>query len=583
VSGIRGIIRWIQIGEYSLWLALAGAVWALAAAVRDAIWPSGARKSAERAVYLCGLGVATASGTLVAALITGELSLQYVAALTAWNVPLAYRVAALWGAPPGTLLVAALALTSVTPVALHAARVRAADTKSWFIVAVAVTLVLLLAPLISQPGLFAALDFVPAEGLGLDPKLQVPEMLFYSPLTVIGFGAALVAAAIAIAGIASRRLDGVWLALVRRWTAIAWAAQTIALFAVLHWSFISAAGQTSIDWRAEPIRNGAFAAWLIVTLTLAIVATLERRGTAPGWLASFVVADLVAIALPALVTRNPAGPSARAFLAAPIGNWSLIFAAVLVGSVGYLGSGVRTARFAARSPKRRVPLAIAVVGAVLAAAGIAAFSRATRTDVTIADGASVRVRDAFNTEWTFASSGTSVYKFMNRYTTATALIPSHGGSRGRLIRTETREFLGGDEQPMGEPLGVPGVSHSLLQDAVVVLRAAPPGRALLTIAFIPLASFTWMGGALLLFGVLLTTRGTTSMAELEAEDPAEAAVKRWRARKVECPDCGPRPESVAMFCSNCGRFLENECPRCHAAVHASDARFCENCGTAFGG
>ena len=73
------------------------------------------------------------------------------------------------------------------------------------------------------------------------------------------------------------------------------------------------------------------------------------------------------------------------------------------------------------------------------------------------------------------------------------------------------------------------------------------------------------------------------MAELEAEDPAEAAVKRWRTRKVECPDCGPRPESVAMFCSNCGRFLESECPKCQAAVHATDARFCENCGTAFGG
>jgi cytochrome c biogenesis factor len=572
----------IRIGEYSLWLALASAVWALVASMRDAIWPATETNGVERALHVCALGVATATGALAAALITGVLSLQYVAALTAWNVPLAYRVAALWGAPPGTLLVAALALTSFVPIALREVRLRATDTKSWFFVAVALTLMSLLTPLLTKPGLFAVLDFVPAEGIGLDPRLQVPEMLFYSPFAVVAFGASVIAAAVAIAGIASRRLDSAWLALVRRWTSMAWAAQTIALFVALHWSFISAAGQTSIDWRAEPLRSGALAAWFIVTLTLAVIATLERRGTAPAWLVPFVVADLVAIALPALVTRNPTGPSARDFLAAPIGNWSLISAAVFVGYVGYLASGVRTASFVPRRTTRRLPLAVAVVGAVLAASGVAASSKGTRTDVTIADGGSVKVRDAFNTEWGFASSGTSVFKFMNRYTTATALMPSRGGSRGRLIRTETREFLGGDEQSMGAPLSVPGVSHRLLQDAVVVLRAAPPGRAMLSIAFVPLASFTWIGCALLLFGVLSTTRGTTSMAELEAEDPAEVAVKRWRTRKAECADCGPRPESVALFCSSCGRFLEAECPKCHAAVHASDARFCEDCGTAFG-
>jgi cytochrome c biogenesis factor len=573
----------IRIGEYSLWLALASAVWALAAAVRDAIWPVTATRGAERALYLCGLGVATATGALAAALITGEISLQYVAALTAWNVPLAYRVAALWSAPPGVLLMAALVLASFVPIALQTVRLRAADTKSWFLVAGALTLVLLLVPLLTTPGLFAVLDFVPAEGLGLDPRLQVPDMLFYSPFALVAFGAAAVASAIAIVGIASRRFDGASLALVRRWTAIAWAAQTIALFVALHWAFGAAAGQTAIDWRTEPLRSGAFAAWIIVSITLALVAILERRGTAPGWLASFVVADLIAIALPALVTRNRTGPSAHDFLAAPIGNWSLIVVAVLVGYVGYLATGVRSATFTARPTRRRVPLAVAALGALLAIVGIAAASRGTTTDVTIADGATEQVRDAFGKEWRFASSGTSVFKFMNRYTTATALVPSHGGARGRLIRTETREFLGGDEQPMGEPVSAPGISHSVLQDAVVVLRAAPSGRAMLTIAFVPLASFTWIGGALLLFGVLLTTRGTTSMAELEAEDPAEAAVKRWRTRTVECPECGPRPESMAMFCSDCGRFLEHECPKCHAAVHATDARFCENCGASFGG
>jgi cytochrome c biogenesis factor len=573
----------IRIGEYSLWLALAGAVWALSAALHSAIWPTTASKGAERALLFCAIAVATTTGALATALVTGERSLQYVAALTAWNVPLAYRVAALWGAPPGTLLVAALVVASFASVAVRALRARSGGAQSWFVVSVALTLVLLLAPLLSAPDLFAVLDFVPAAGLGLDPRLQLPEMLCYSPAVVVAFAAAVIATAIAIAGVASRRIDGAWLTLVRWWLSFAWAAQTIALFIGLRWAFAAAAGETAIDWRLEPLRSGALAAWLIVSVALTIVTIAERRGTVSGWIAPFVTAGVVALALSALVTRNPTGPSARDFLASPIGNWSLIFAVVLIGYIGYLALGVRSANFVARAGTRGVSLAISILGLLLVASGLTMASKGTRTDVTVAEGASVRVRDAFNTEWTFASSGTSVFKFMNRYTTATALMPSHGGARGRLIRTETREFLGGDEQPMGKPMSVPGVAHGLLQDAVVVQRAAPQGRAMLTIAFLPLASFTWIGGALLLFGVLLTTRGTTSMDESEAEDPAEAAVKRWRTRIVACPACGPRPESVAMFCSNCGRFLESECPKCHAAVHASDARFCESCGVAFGG
>ena len=574
----------IRLGEYSLWIALAGAVWALASALRDAVWPTTAAKGAmgaERAMWICALGVATATGTLAAALVSGELSLQYVAALSAWNVPLAYRVAALWAAPPGTLLVAALAVTIFGALALPSARLRAAHTNAWYIATLSLAAVLLLTPLVTTPGLFAALDFVPAAGIGLDPRLQTAEMLFYSPAALAALGAAMVAVAVAVVGIASRRVDGVWLALLRRWTAIAWGAQTVALFVALHWSFISTAGQAAVDWRVEPLRSGAFTAWVVVTVTLVVVALFERRGAAPGWIASFAVADLLAISLPALVTRNPTGPSARDFLAAPIGNWSVIFAAALIGYVGFLAAGVRTARFAARSARRRACVVVALIGALMAAAGIAAASRETRSDVTVADGAIVALHDAFGGEWTFASSGTSVFKFMNRYTTATALATSYGGSRRRLIRTETREFLGGDEQPMGEPLSVPGIAHRLLQDAVVVLRAAPPGRAMLTVAFVPLASFTWIGGVLLLFGVLLTTRGTTPMADPEVEDPAEAAVRRWRTRQVECVECGPRPESVALFCSDCGRFLESECPKCHAAVNAADARFCENCGAGF--
>jgi hypothetical protein len=64
----------------------------------------------------------------------------------------------------------------------------------------------------------------------------------------------------------------------------------------------------------------------------------------------------------------------------------------------------------------------------------------------------------------------------------------------------------------------------------------------------------------------------------EPEDEIEAAVRAYRAQHATCPTCGPRPESDAAYCSNCGRYLHDRCADCGAPVVAHDARYCERCG-----
>ena len=58
----------------------------------------------------------------------------------------------------------------------------------------------------------------------------------------------------------------------------------------------------------------------------------------------------------------------------------------------------------------------------------------------------------------------------------------------------------------------------------------------------------------------------------------EAIVRAQRQRLAGCPTCGPRPESDAVFCSNCGRYLNDRCATCGAPVVALEARYCDNCG-----
>jgi len=61
-------------------------------------------------------------------------------------------------------------------------------------------------------------------------------------------------------------------------------------------------------------------------------------------------------------------------------------------------------------------------------------------------------------------------------------------------------------------------------------------------------------------------------------DDAEALVARFRGRAHVCAECGPRPESDAVFCSNCGRFLGGACGRCGAKPPEPGARYCSSCG-----
>jgi hypothetical protein len=65
-----------------------------------------------------------------------------------------------------------------------------------------------------------------------------------------------------------------------------------------------------------------------------------------------------------------------------------------------------------------------------------------------------------------------------------------------------------------------------------------------------------------------------------ADDAVETALRAFRARAARCPEHGPRPETDARFCSDCGRFLAGACPACGAEAAEPGQRFCRDCGTA---
>ena len=79
--------------------------------------------------------------------------------------------------------------------------------------------------------------------------------------------------------------------------------------------------------------------------------------------------------------------------------------------------------------------------------------------------------------------------------------------------------------------------------------------------------------------VVVTAPVADANAIVDAADPAEAAVLRYRTIRRSCETCGPRPEPDPAFCSSCGKYLKGSCANCGAVIDAPASRFCANCGS----
>jgi len=73
-------------------------------------------------------------------------------------------------------------------------------------------------------------------------------------------------------------------------------------------------------------------------------------------------------------------------------------------------------------------------------------------------------------------------------------------------------------------------------------------------------------------------RASGAAAAADVDDPIEAVVLAYRARLRSCARCGPRPEADAIYCSNCGAYLDEKCAGCGREVVEPGAAFCAGCG-----
>jgi cytochrome c-type biogenesis protein CcmF len=311
------------LGSFVLLLALALSCYSflagLAALVRKQPGSERLGETARRAGIAVFGAVFLASLILVVSAFRNDFSIRYLLEHSNRDLPWPYKFATLWSGQEGSLLFWSLLLSGYGLVLRlrHKTDERLFAHASVVIAAVQVFFLLLLN--------FAARPFamtqgaVPADGNGLNPLLQYPEMVIHPPMLYLGYVGFTVPFAFALGALVMKYPGDKWIHITRRWTMVTWGFLTCGVFLGAHWAY-SVLGWGGY-WGWDPVENASLMPWLTGTAFLHSVMMQEKRGMLKTWNMWLVFSTFWLAILGTFLTRSGIISSVHAFAQSAIGDW----------------------------------------------------------------------------------------------------------------------------------------------------------------------------------------------------------------------------------------------------------------------
>src|SRR5438270_622103 len=316
-----------QIGSFALLLALACSAYCVIAGVialvNNKAFAPPLGETARRAGIATFALVFLAALLLVVAAFENNFSIAYIFHHSNRDLPAPYKFAVLWSGQVGSLLFWALLLSAYGLVLRlrYKTDVRLFASASVVIAAVQVFFLLLLV-LAARP--FAVMQGpMPADGNGLNPLLQYPEMVIHPPMLYLGYVGFTVPFAFALGSLAMRYPSEKWIHVTRRWTMVTWGFLTCGIFLGAHWAY-SVLGWGGY-WGWDPVENASLMPWLTGTAFLHSVMMQEKRGMLKIWNIWLIFATFMLSIFGTFLTRSGVVSSVHAFAQSSIGNWFVAF------------------------------------------------------------------------------------------------------------------------------------------------------------------------------------------------------------------------------------------------------------------
>jgi len=259
-----------------------------------------------------------------------DFSVLYVATNANSQLPLHYRLAAIWGAHEGSLLLWTLILT-VWMVAVSLFSRHLPETMRARILGVMglVSLGFLLFMLtVSNP--FERLIPAAVDGRDLNPLLQDPGMVMHPPMLYMGYVGFSVAFSFAIAALLGGTLDAAWARWSRPWTTVAWCFLTVGIALGSGWAYYELGWGGWWFW--DPVENASFMPWLAGTALIHSLAVTDKRGGFKVWTVLLAIMAFALSLMGTFLVRSGVLTSVHAFATDPKrGLFILAFLAVVIG------------------------------------------------------------------------------------------------------------------------------------------------------------------------------------------------------------------------------------------------------------
>jgi len=268
---------------------------------------------------------------LTYAFVANDFSVLYVAEHSNSQLPVVYRIAAVWGGHEGSLLLWALLLSGWTlAVAVYSKHLPVEMVARVLgvmgLVAVGFLLFMLLT---SNP--FDRLLPAAADGRDLNPLLQDPGLVIHPPMLYMGYVGFSVAFAFVLAALLGGQLDTAWARWSRPWTTVAWVFMTIGIALGSWWAYYELGWGGWWFW--DPVENASFMPWLVGTALIHSLAVTEKRGAFKSWTVLLAITAFSLSLLGTFMVRSGVLTSVHSFAADPKrGIFILAFLVVVIGA-----------------------------------------------------------------------------------------------------------------------------------------------------------------------------------------------------------------------------------------------------------
>lgn len=320
---------WPQLGEFCLSTAFGASLFSLILSA----WGVRIKDESKiiigkRAFYLSFFLISAATLILVFSFLTDNFLVRYVYAYSNRDMPVMYKIAALWGGQDGSLLFW-LWLNS-----LYAAGVlyfhRHSDKRlmPYMTGVFSIILAFFCIVILYSDNPFELFPMAQADGRGLNPLLQNPSMAIHPPSLYMGFVGMSVPFAFAIAALISGDLGVRWIVASRIWTLVAWFFLSLGNLLGSQWAYVELGWGGFWGW--DPVENAALLPWLTATAFLHSVMIQEKRGMLKFWNMNLIVLSFCLTILATYLTRSGVVQSVHSFASSELGYFFLGFLIIVM-------------------------------------------------------------------------------------------------------------------------------------------------------------------------------------------------------------------------------------------------------------